>query len=1231
MGREAQTVKEITAGDHGRMKLEQHLYSDAIYRINSVVESIIEEDPNFYITNAIQLWSNQLDSFSGEFRWLFVRNEDWSLNNRLLEAIADLPKEFWDGWQEEKKKGWESLANTWPDEVDHNNPDFGENHGMLLPDRWDKVIARRAMDGATTHPCCEALLGEDPDQEKDRIAYHHAFLKLVEGRSFSKEKYHDGEIIKWIQKGMEEVYLDSVHSTRDGSTGEFKDWEAYYYTTDGHLVQWKEKEHFHKPSPESSSTPWQVHLQHAIARTDDIQHIISIPIYDGGLAGSRYGRLVGLIHGAISKPIKDRNKVGLGLAERLRSRNGELAAAFQAAGMARIASTGVTEEDRKAEADGMSPALHHFLQVLPMVQDWKRIEIQRKQESGDWKRFQCWERVGRAWKPVETDCSDFDKGAIMEPVLPVLDMIQGVATWINEGERSAFEGWQLKFEYPDYTLLPKNADTKGLLERQYWKEQLDVWAIVLPKVLLALRREREALRRAVTGIMGRNMSHNIGSHVLARYASKIGNDEPSHGTREDQRSDLLQYLQRRMDFLADVATSDEAFWLQSLSLREQINHLNWETQIDRLNGRNPDDKAELTTGASGPAAAIAKPAEKEQTKPVLLRFITGKEGLEATVKYCGADVYFACPGGEVGVHALFVILENIIRNSARHGNAGAGTVSLNVSCSEPCGKQGQDLLQLEIVDPGSPVCMPASSEPPLHVKINNILKEAILGPDGEPGAENWGLREMQICAHYLRGFSLYDLQNAPRLDGTSDKGRSVPLVLKADCHEGKLKYIIYLQKAKRMAVVRKQPDTANDAPGPEDELALNRKGIIIEEIEDDLPDWSAIGARVGTYEYLVVESGGVELPTGPHGHGAVSLPVRRLTLQPRKINELIKEAVGGGSQWMEPLHKCWAELIRDKRCNWKGKSFFGVSLRTSDGALPEPKCNRSWPTAVLDDGLIFASKDSTSSRAKPFASEALGWLDSLCTDGIAAAWVDHAVNDDFSPRGGGLGQSGKTSKRHQRKRLWVSAESARSGDPHARFLNDASRAGKDRGWEILAAAVSRVAVLDERVQSAGDEQSSVTGIWRNELWRYMGVWTPQKPSEENKDGCNLDVPDFDGCRQFLERPAIRADQFPIDILVVHLTILERLARNRNESVGTVLRCLLVDTEAKDAEVVIVTGRGMPSVARAAGGEDNGNGSALEGVRYLPISALLESLITRPSKLGLMRTLWSAGVPASATG
>ena len=325
------------------------------------------------------------------------------------------------------------------------------------------------------------------------------------------------------------------------------------------------------------------------------------------------------------------------------------------------------------------------------------------------------------------------------------------------------------------------------------------------------------------------MSHNIGSHVLARYRAKVdAMSVVEFASEKCSLSKFLNYLQQRMDFLADVATSDRAFRFQTLSLPQLIKQL-------------------------------------EDDKSVLLRFITGKDSLTTSVHYKSrADVQFACPGGEVGVHALYVILENIIRNSARHGDPLDHEVKLEVSLCEQ--DQNNDLLKMKIVDPHSPVepnrevtltlaepwgetakvnvsypkptgsgakpirdregkcakpfsvaaglkysapacrtdgpmpvaaavtgnslvltfdkaldpdstpakdafCVTAGDQSVnvsmvsiakrLDDRINDILEKPVLTSDGEAKAENWGIREMQICAHYMRGFSLLDLESPP--------------------------------------------------------------------------------------------------------------------------------------------------------------------------------------------------------------------------------------------------------------------------------------------------------------------------------------------------------------------------------------------------------------------------------------------------------------------------------------
>ena len=139
----------------------------------------------------------------------------------------------------------------------------------------------------------------------------------------------------------------------------------------------------------------------------------------------------------------------------------------------------------------------------------------------------------------------------------------------------------------------------------------------------------------------------------------------------------------------------------------------------------------------------------------------------------------------------------------------------------------------------------------------------------------------------------------------------------------------------------------------------------------------------------------------------------------------------------------------------------------------------------------------------------------------------------------------------------------------------------------------------------------------------MGVWVPEKPNAEGTllPTCNLEDPNFDALHEFLLNPAYRKEQYPVDFLVLHLTILEKLNKDSGEELlNETLERLIDGTQAQEAEIVIVTGRGVPSIANALSDQK------LERARYLPISALLESLVVRPSKLGVMRALWNASRP-----
>lgn len=1030
-----------------------------------------------------------------------------------------------------------------------------------------------------------------------------------------------------------------------------------------------------------------------------------VPIYDIWIGNRGYGGIKAVILNFFEDEKEERSK--------WLENNFPLLRKVLPAIADKIAATGET----MAVSQAISPPydlLHQFLKILTFVQDWESASVVDTSTSKIEYRFYRLRNkdVNNKW---DWKCEENPKGEVGAPLKEVRqdgarwfmwwttdlwseDLIPG----IGGEELGRFGSLAIRFEFPDACHIPPKDSDRSLLRQMYIMQQLSLMRVLLPKV----RARRAALRSAVSAIMGRNMSHNIGSHVIARYASKARNDRHETGRDDaDHRGDFLTYLQRRMDFLAEVATSDKAFWSQSLALREQVNRLNYAVQKKRFETLANEDRCPIDDNCEHFLSPKAKTDqgdippnndEVETPRPILLSFITGKESLLASVEYgkpgescypgdakppedcClgyktvpppGDHVFFACPGGEVGAHALYVILENVIRNSARHGGESRDTVRVFVSVVDDT--DNNDYLQVELIDPRTKLTKngvlitrkendseaiaqnnelaerKTSSLPDgngkriglhsLPKNINSILRdEPFLDDAGSPNPNYWGVREMQICAHYLLNSEISDLEGV--------QPPEVP-VLEADVRplakdEWCLMYRFRLQRPKLLAAAVQDADRFKDKAN-----YLRSKGVVVlaaPQLDDSEAGggWYALSEAVQDYGFLVVEDG-VKLPeegTPPR----VALPVRTFSMKGDELASLIDSACSNlPSQWMEGLHERVAKQYQNKRKDsWANKSLFGIVL----GRNKLPKRGLLPQTPPKNGGLFweksakgFIDEDGVEHNAYPVGPLPLSlrhWHETLSNHSVAAIWVDHPGELDFKDESARLALASENPQAGADGPMWTSAEGAFSDSLHMAYLNelcgaesqasDSAQQSSSAGHELLAAALSRVVILDERVQSELNRDTR-SGLPLSNMWPLMGVWVPKRPKVSATEGaspptCDLDTPCFNAVQKFLKEPARRSDQYPIDFLVIHLTILERLKVNNRLSLPELLKQLKAGTQAEDAEVIIVTGRGVPSMARRADDEH------LKTARFLPISALLECLVLRPSKLALMRVLWSAGRP-----
>lgn len=204
--------------------------------------------------------------------------------------------------------------------------------------------------------------------------------------------------------------------------------------------------------------------------------------------------------------------------------------------------------------------------------------------------------------------------------------------------------------------------------------------------------EHYSLKSAIAAIMSRNMSHNLGSHVVTNAKHQIMELERRQGddsVKEQLKgvSALLQYLQERQDFIAVIA-NDEHYPKGPLNFKSSVFDL---LAMDGPARRHtPDNKGSRINNyildnivRSEDIVRDGSLADKEEFEGMLkielelVKFnATGHavtfRSLDENRKIGNefSDFTLSVNNGLNGRQAFLTIIENIIRNAAKH-NRGA--------------------------------------------------------------------------------------------------------------------------------------------------------------------------------------------------------------------------------------------------------------------------------------------------------------------------------------------------------------------------------------------------------------------------------------------------------------------------------------------------------------------------------------------------------------------------------
>jgi len=348
----------------------------------------------------------------------------------------------------------------------------------------------------------------------------------------------------------------------------------------------------------------------------------------------------------------------------------------------------------------------------------------------------------------------------------------------------------------------KNISDKSLiLLQEFINRFIGQLSLFYSKEIAEENLKKHGTRAAAASIIGRNMSHNIGSHVIYYLFSRIDS--------MDDRNPLHKVVKEFATFTYNLSASEyapnepqdfissfESKYKSSDSLKnfEQI-YRELVLFLNYLQARMDYVALACTIEPKyGQGLKISDMIQEFQDNNILKEGIVASEGVKTLniKKDCKSSYngLVTIPFGEIGKHAFYSILENIIRNSAKRGKPGK---DLTLYYSEKM-SDDKKYVVLEIYD-GLGTYNVAKERMNLDDEGKSALTSDYILESGELNHDFLGIKEIRLSVAFLRMVAFYEeLQMAPR-------GLELePIKVKNGSRES-LKYIIHLKPYKYLLMI----------------------------------------------------------------------------------------------------------------------------------------------------------------------------------------------------------------------------------------------------------------------------------------------------------------------------------------------------------------------------------------------------------------------------------------------
>jgi len=291
----------------------------------------------------------------------------------------------------------------------------------------------------------------------------------------------------------------------------------------------------------------------------------------------------------------------------------------------------------------------------------------------------------------------------------------------------------------------------------------------------------EQNKTAIAAIMSRNMSHNLGSHLITNTKNYISRRADSENDADLRGiAHLLQYIQERMDFIATVVSGD-IYPLAALNVKSQIFD---ELTIDdkgRRHGKKTNNFL-LEYLASSEKYTHYHEFEKDRKrkmpldncKELLLQIeypnwkgidckpdiYTGLESMkdnEKEIQLALSKLNLAVPQGIMARHAFFSIIENIIRNAAKHAKGNKN--ELRVTIRFEIDQTTKSNVRISIYDNQGNAEKITEDEYGNRVQVVQLLNNKlnmlkIINENGEMDKNDKGLKEILVSVLWLKNINI---------------------------------------------------------------------------------------------------------------------------------------------------------------------------------------------------------------------------------------------------------------------------------------------------------------------------------------------------------------------------------------------------------------------------------------------------------------------------------------------